>query len=191
MHLVVGLGNPGRQYENTRHNVGFKAVTKLAKRLKAELSFKSNLDSLSCRTDVSGSDVVLLLPQTYMNNSGQAVVLAMKKYNIKPENIIVVHDEIDLLPGTIKIKNGGGSAGHNGIRSIISSVGSGGFIRIRIGVGKPECDGQTGAEYVLSDISGKDKKEIGRCIDNACDAIESIITEGIVSATNVFNKRDA
>ncbi len=191
MYLVVGLGNPGRQYENTRHNVGFKAVTKLAKRLKAELLFKANLDSLSCKANISGSDVVLLLPQTYMNNSGQAVSSAMKKYNIKPEKIIVVHDEIDLPPGTMKIKNGGGSAGHNGIRSIISSIGSGGFIRIRIGVGKPERESQTGAEYVLSGISGKDKKEIGRCIDNACDAIGSIITEGTASAMNVFNKRDA
>lgn len=191
MYLVVGLGNPGRQYENTRHNVGSKAVAKLAKRLKAELSFKSNLDSLSCRTDISGSDVVLLLPQTYMNNSGQAVVLAMKKYNIKPEKVIVVHDEIDLLPGTMKIKNGGGSAGHNGIKSIISSIGSGGFVRVRIGIGKPEHGGQSGAEYVLSNITGKDKKEIVRCIDSACDAIESIITEGIAPAMNVFNKRDA
>jgi len=191
MYLVVGLGNPGRQYENTRHNVGFKAVAKLAKHLKAELSFKANLDSLSCKSNISGSDVVLLLPQTYMNNSGQAVSLAMKKYNIKPEKLIVVHDEIDLQPGTVKIKNGGGSAGHNGIRSIISSIGSGGFIRIRIGVGKPERESQTGAEYVLSNITGKDKKEIGHCIDSACDAVVSIITEGIVSAMNVFNKRDA
>ncbi len=189
MYLIVGLGNPGKQYENTRHNIGFVVIKEIAKRCDAELRSSRTLESFFARADIEGTEAVLLLPQTYMNNSGRAVAAAKKKFGLKPENIIVIHDEIDLPPASIKIKNGGGAAGHNGLRSMIEHLGDKDFIRVRIGVGKPEKSEISGAEYVLSAFNKSEKKYFNSVVRKAADAVESIVLYGVEKAMNTFNKK--
>lgn len=124
-----------------------------------------------------------------MNNSGLAVHAVMKKYGLKPGQLIVVHDEIDLPPGSVRIKNGGGTAGHNGLRSITGHLGAGDFIRIRVGIGKPDKEKVSGAEYVLSVPSKSEKKLLKEAVLNAADAVECIIMHGLERAMNLFNKK--
>lgn len=189
MHLIVGLGNPGKQYENTRHNIGFKALEELARRYGADLRFKSGLNSQAARADINGEDAFLCLPQTYMNNSGQAVQAVMKKYALKPDRLIVIHDEIDLPPAAVKIKTGGGAAGHNGLRSIIEHLGNRDFVRIRIGIGKPDKESLSGAEYVLSAFTKNEKKLFKEAATRAADAAEAVLLQGLSKAMNSFNKK--
>lgn len=189
MHLIVGLGNPGKQYENTRHNIGFKVLEELAHRHGADLRLKSTFNSRAAKADIDGKETFLFLPQTYMNNSGQAVSAAMKKYSIKPDNLIVIHDEIDLPPAAIKIKNGGGAAGHNGLRSIIEHLGTRDFIRIRIGIGKHDKESLSGAEYVLSAFAKSEKKLFKEAAGKAADAAEAVLIQGLSKAMNSFNKK--
>lgn len=189
MYLIVGLGNPGRKYDHTRHNIGFKVIEELARRHGADLANKSVFNSLTAKTDISGTGVFLLLPQTYMNNSGQAVSAAMRKLGIKADRLIVIHDEIDLPSASVKVKNGGGAAGHNGIKSIIEHIGSREFVRIRIGIGRPEKDGQSSAEYVLSVFAKSEKKLIKESVRMAADATEAVVLEGPSKAMNAYNKK--
>ncbi|MFA5103577.1 MAG: aminoacyl-tRNA hydrolase [Candidatus Margulisiibacteriota bacterium] len=189
MYLIVGLGNPGKQYENTRHNIGFKVIEELARRYGAVLRFKSAFNAFVSKADIEGENALLFLPQTYMNNSGQAVSSIMRKYALKPGHLIVIHDEIDLPSATIKIKNGGGAAGHNGLGSIIEHLGSRDFIRIRIGIGRPDKEKLSGAEYVLSPFSKSEKKLFKDAVCYAADAAEAVLLQGTEKAMNSFNKK--
>lgn len=180
--LVLGLGNPGKKYERTRHNVGEECIRLLAERHTAPL--KSGRDNALVGEARIGSGidaprVVLAFPLTYMNESGQAAAALIRRYQIEaPEQIIVVHDELDLEPGVLRIKNGGGLAGHNGLRSISAHLKTNDFLRVRIGVGKPP-NKERGASHVLTRIPARQRELLDVVVAEAADAVEMIITDGI------------
>lgn len=190
MHIIIGLGNPGKEYEGTRHNIGFEAVAGLAGRFKAGLSQKRRIKAVAGEADIGGSRVILAMPQTYMNNSGMTVREILKNNEVPVSHIIVIHDEIDLPVGVLKIKKGGGSAGHKGIESIALAVGSKEFVRIRVGVGRPEDEGREGADYVLSKIPKSHRAELEEAVGKACDAAESVVKDGLHRAMEVFNRSE-
>lgn len=160
--LIVGLGNPGREYEATRHNAGFWWVDNLSDELRVTLKPESKYAGLVARTQVDGQDVWLLEPQTFMNASGKAVGPLARFFKITPEEILVVHDELDLPPGVIRLKKGGGHGGHNGLKDIVTSIGSNEFWRLRIGIGHPGS-----REKVLGYVLGVPQKEEGELISEA------------------------
>lgn len=189
--LVAGLGNPGKKYARNRHNVGFMVLDLLAGRHSMpDWREKFGGEVTSGRL---GSDKALLLkPMEYMNHSGFAVTRAARFHQIDPERIVVVHDEIDLPFGRIRVKAGGGHGGHNGLRSIVDQLGSRDFLRIRLGVGKPErTDGRPGdgrvSNHVLSDFAAGQQAELDDLLRNAADATETILDAGIREAMNKFN----
>jgi len=184
---VVGLGNPGKQYTHTKHNVGFLTLDAVGARVGIEIK-KNKFQSLSGEAVIEGKKVLLLKPQTYMNRSGEAVSTACDFYKVPPENIIVVHDEMDLALGRIMIKPSGGSAGNNGIKSIIAHLGTKDFIRVRIGIGKPRGESD-GASHVLSNFSESERKMVEDSIKTASDAIIDIIGGGPEKAMNKYNVR--
>jgi len=196
MWLVVGLGNPGRKYAGNRHNVGFRVIDELARRHDTG-SFRDKHGS-HLATGMFGFDkVILQKPMEYMNRSGFAVQRAADFYDLEPEDIVVVHDDIDLDPGRLKLKRAGGHGGHNGLRSLIEQLGSRDFARIRCGVGKPpgppaaasgERDRRV-ASYVLSDFPAADSVAVEDMIARAADAAEAIVAHGIEAAMNEFNTR--
>ncbi len=190
--LVVGLGNPGPKYERTRHNVGEECIRVLAERHAAPL--KAGRDNSligEARFPADGETVraALAFPLTYMNESGRAVSALVRRYRIEsPEQIIVVHDELDLEPGVVKLKNGGGLAGHNGLRSIAQHLKTQDFRRVRIGVGKPPSK-ERGAGHVLSKIPKREREVLDMSVAVAADAIELIIAEGIEAAMHDIHGR--
>ncbi len=190
--LVVGLGNPGPKYERTRHNVGEECVRLLADRHDAPLKAgRDNSMIGEARVDVRGDTIraVLAFPLTYMNESGQAVASLVRRYRIEsPEQIIVVQDELDLEPGVVKLKNGGGLAGHNGLRSIAQHLKSQDFLRVRIGVGKPPSK-ERGAGHVLNKIPKREREVLDVSVQIAADAIEMIIANGIDAAMQDIHAR--
>jgi PTH1 family peptidyl-tRNA hydrolase len=185
MKLVVGLGNPGKEYTLTKHNVGFLVVDELGKRVGIDIQ-KSKFQSLYGEGFLEGNKILLLKPQAYMNRSGGAVSSASDFYKIPPENIIVIHDEMDISLGRIMIKPGGGSAGNNGIKSIISSLGSKDFIRVRIGIGKPNAKSD-GANHVLSNFNKSESAMVEESIQTAADAVLEIMNNGLEKAMNKYN----
>ncbi|MDY2727402.1 MAG: aminoacyl-tRNA hydrolase [Candidatus Onthovivens sp.] len=185
LYLIVGLGNPGKEYEHTRHNVGFDCIDKFADSLGLDISM-SGFQSLYVRGKYFENKIILLKPQTYMNNSGYAVQQIAAYFKIPLENILVIHDDMDFAPGVIKIKEGGSSAGHNGIKSIIQCLGSDKFKRIRIGIGK--C--QNGIiDYVLSRPSKDDSELINHAIDNSVCAIKTYLKESFNKAMSIYNQK--
>jgi len=186
--LVVGLGNPGREYAGTRHNVGFDAIELLASRFNT--SMKSSRDrALIAEINDEGTRFVLAMPTTYMNESGNSVGPLARRYAIgEPANIIVVHDELDLEPGVVKIKIGGGLAGHNGLRSISSHLKTQDFVRVRIGVGKPPSK-EDGADHVLSRVPANERKVLDVAVELAADAVQLIISQGAQAAMQHINGR--
>lgn len=185
MWVVVGLGNPGAKYAKTRHNVGFMAIDEVSARHHIEL--KERPLYLIGRGSIFGQDVIALKPLTFMNRSGDAVKEVLLKHKLSAENLIVVHDDIDMASGRLKIKEGGSSGGHNGVQSIIESIGSREFIRVKIGIGRnPEIPPE---EYVLQRFSSDEKPIISATVKQAADAIEKIIEKGLTEAMNIFNKR--
>lgn len=184
--LIVGLGNPGRDYERTRHNVGFRAVELLADKLGCKID-KLKYQGLYCQTNYDGKKLFLLKPQTYMNLSGRSVLQLSSYFNIPPQRIIVLFDDISLVPGRLRIRADGSAGGHNGIKSIISEVGSQDFPRVKIGVGaKPHAD-QDLADWVLSGFSASEEKALASALDRAADAALCIIDRGVPEAANRFN----
>eukprot|EP00930_Biecheleria_cincta_P060053 TRINITY_DN45740_c0_g1_i1.p1 TRINITY_DN45740_c0_g1~~TRINITY_DN45740_c0_g1_i1.p1 ORF type:complete len:297 (+),score=26.71 TRINITY_DN45740_c0_g1_i1:107-892(+) len=180
--LVVGLGNPGLQYEGTRHNVGTKVIQVLAKRHGVALSATPH-HARAARISIGTKSVIIAHNDTFMNRSGKAVASLCKAHEISdPENVVIVHDELDLLPGLLRLKLGGSEAGHNGLRSIVSCIGSSSFLRVRIGVGKPPKD--QGAKWVLGHVDDADVP-----LEKAADAIEMILESGFTKAMNSFNRR--
>ena len=186
--LVVGLGNPGKEYDGTRHNVGAAVVEALAEAHNCVLR-KSRDQSLTAEILLEGKKVLLAFPQTFMNNSGQAVSSIMRRNGISnPENLIVVHDEMDTPPGDLRIKFGGGLAGHNGLKSITNHLHTQNYLRLRLGIGKP-ADKDSGANYVLKRPSKAEQEIFSQAIQKAIEAIEALILEGKDAAMARFNNR--
>ena len=183
--LVVGLGNPGDEFARTRHNVGAEVVEILAKRHGATLK-KGKERARVDQVRIGSSLVALAIPLTYMNESGMAVAPLARRYGVEPEQIVIVQDELDLPVGTLKVKNGGGLAGHNGLRSITSHLHSDGFMRVRVGVGKPVSK-EHGADHVLKKFSKRERTEIDVVLEEAADAVETIIADGVDTAMNRVN----
>ena len=183
--LVVGLGNPGEEYARTRHNVGAEVIELLADRHGGRLKKgkeRARVDEIR----VGGKRIALAIPLTYMNDSGESVRLLVRRYGVEPEQVVIVHDELDLPVATLRVKAGGGLAGHNGLRSIKSHLHSDEFLRVRIGVGKPESK-ERGADHVLNRFGKRERSEIDVTIARAADAVEMIATDGVDPAMNTFN----
>jgi len=183
--LVVGLGNPGAEHARTRHNVGAEVVELLATRHGAKLK-KGRERALVDEVRIGDRRVALAVPLTYMNDSGDALRLLARRYGVEAEQIVVVHDELDLPVATLRVKSGGGLAGHNGLRSIKSHLHSDAFQRVRIGVGKPVSK-ERGADHVLNKFSKRERAEVDVTIEQAADAVETIVSEGVDAAMNRYN----
>ncbi len=186
--LVVGLGNPGDEFDGTRHNVGAEAVARVAARYGETLK-KSKERALLCEIRIGQQRVVLAFPQTFMNNSGESVRLLRKRYGItEGHQLLVVHDEVDLPVGKLKLKQGGGLAGHNGLRSVSTHVGSGHFMRLRIGIGKPPAS-QIVRDFVLKRPGKTERTILDTAISDASEAIELVVRDGIDATMNSVNRR--
>ena len=183
--LVVGLGNPGPDYAHTRHNVGFRVVDSLAARAGGRFSrHRSGADVLEGR--LAGQRVVLAKPRSYMNVSGTPVVNVLKYFSVPPSELIVVHDDLDLPFGTVRLKRGGGEGGHNGLRSISTSLGTKDYLRARFGIGRPPGR-MDPADYVLRGFSAAERRELDLAVELAADAVEALITEGLEPTQNRFH----
>ena len=191
--LVVGLGNPGAEFEGTRHNVGAEAVVALAERHGGRLRLEKGVHSLACEVRIGGRRLLLAVPTTYMNESGMAVSSLVRRAGIPPEGVadrlVVVHDELDLPPGRVKLKAGGGSAGHNGLKSIDTHLKTNAYLRVRIGIGKPPGR-QPGADYVLKRPGAADRQSLAVAVAQAADAVEAIVADGVELAMNRVNATD-
>ncbi len=187
-YLVVGLGNPGPEFEHTRHNVGAECVMLLASRHGTKLS-KSKERALVGEIVLGDKRVALAFPQTYMNNSGESVRLLARRFGIEDgSQLIVVHDELDLDVGRLKLKQGGGMAGHNGLKSITQHVGTTDFARLRIGVGKPPAS-QAGRDFVLRRAGKAEQQHLDVALERSADAVELLVAEGVDAAMAVVNRR--
>lgn len=187
MILIAGLGNPGKEYENTRHNAGFLVLDTLAQKLGADLSERKHR-ALCGKAVIGGQKVILLKPQTYMNSSGESIRAAADYYKVPPEDILVVYDDISLAPGRLRIRAKGSAGGHNGIKSIIAHLGTQEFPRVKVGIGEkpPRMDL---ADYVLGHFSSGEKKIMEEAAKEAADAICEIVNVGIEQAMNDHNRR--
>ena len=193
MKLIVGLGNPGRGYANNRHNVGSACLNHFARMQSIRFDKKQGKARIGLG-EVAGSEVVVAKPQTYMNRSGQSVSLLVRKFDVSPDDLLVIHDDLDLALGKIRIRQGGSSGGHKGIESIISCLGSQNFIRIRVGIGRPiknegftEFSEDEIINYVLSDFTPDEKQAITPVIPRVSEAILCLLTEGPVTTMNRYN----
>ena len=187
--LVVGLGNPGSDYAGTRHNVGADVVALLAARHGGKLKPAKRERALTDEVRIDGKRVALAFPQTYMNDSGQSVIKLVRRFGIDdPGRLVIVHDELDLPLGRLQVKAGGGLAGHNGLRSIKAHLHSQDFLRVRIGVGKPPTK-ERGADHVLSRPGKRDRTELEIVVQEAADAVETILADGADAAMNRYNGR--
>jgi len=193
MKLIVGLGNPGRGYANNRHNIGFVCLNHFA-RMQGIRFDKKQCKARIGLGEVAGSEVVVAKPQTYMNLSGRSVSLLVKKFNISLDDLLVIHDDLDLSLSKIRIRQGGSAGGHKGVGSIITGLGSQNFIRIRVGIGRPvknegfaEFSEDEIIAYVLSDFTPDEKKIITQVIPKVSEAILCLLSEGPVAAMNRYN----
>jgi peptidyl-tRNA hydrolase, PTH1 family len=197
--LLVGLGNPGREYAHNRHNVGFMAVERwLDRQLPAGAGspwrekFHARIATVSLPwpkgPEGSAVRVVVLEPQTYMNRSGRSVVPAMQFYRVPPERLVVVHDELDFEVSRLAVKKGGGHGGHNGLRDIMAQLGHGDFIRVRMGIGRPLRGGDV-SRWVLQDFDAVDAATLPERLDRACHAITAVLTQGVAAAMNDINTK--
>jgi PTH1 family peptidyl-tRNA hydrolase len=190
MKLIVGLGNPGRAYANNRHNIGFICLNHFARAHAVKFDRKQS----RARTGtgrVAGNEVVLAKPQTYVNLSGESVSRLVKRFNISLDDLIIIHDDLDLPLGKIRLSRGSSSGGHKGIESIITELGSQDFIRLRVGIGRPEKAEASEEEiiaYVLSDFTAEQKQAIAQAIPKVTEAILCLLTEGLTPAMNKFNR---
>jgi PTH1 family peptidyl-tRNA hydrolase len=182
--LVAGLGNPGREHERDRHNVGWMVVDELVGRHRG--SFRSKFSGRLAEVRIDGRRVALLEPETYMNESGRSIGSAVRFFKVTPPDLLVVHDDVDLDAGRLQIRLGGGLAGHNGLRSIAQALGTQEFVRLRIGVGRPgRGDRRSVADYVLSAFDADE--DVGELVTRSADAVEALLAEGLVSAQQRFN----
>ena len=181
--LIVGLGNPGKEYEETRHNAGFWFLDLLARRYAATFKAESRFLGQTGRCFLHGQECWLLKPTTYMNRSGQSVSSLANYYRIAPQEILVAHDELDLPAGSIRLKSGGGNAGHNGLRDIMSAVASRDFLRLRIGIDHPE-DRRAVVDYVLNRPSKADRESIQQALESAADCLDEVLSGNLQKAMN-------
>jgi PTH1 family peptidyl-tRNA hydrolase len=187
--LLVGLGNPGKRYAQTRHNVGFIVADRLAERCQAA-PFREKFTGLVTDVELEGERGLVLKPSTYMNDSGRSVLAASTFYKILPERITVIHDELDLPFGTIRVKFGGGEAGNNGLKSITQHLGTKEYARIRVGIGKPPPGFHGGgADFVLEGFAPEERARLGDIVEQASDAVALLIGRGLEHAMNVTNRR--
>jgi len=184
--IIAGLGNPGAAYDQTRHNLGFRVVDLLARWWKAP-SFHDHGFALMTHAKLSEKEVLLVKPLTYMNRSGIALEKIVCFSGFQTEQLVVAHDDIDLPVGRLRLRKNGGSGGHKGIQSIIERLEDNNFIRVRIGIGKPDTSGET-TDYVLTRFTGPEIKIMDAVIERAAHSIEMIMSEGLISAMNTFNK---
>lgn len=188
--LVLGLGNPGDRYTGTRHNVGADTVAELARRHGARLKADGKVSSQVCDIRLGSGRVVLAVPTTFMNESGRAAAALVRRCGIDDlSRLVVVHDELDLEPGRMKVKLGGGLASHNGLRSIHDHLHSADFVRVRLGVGKPPGGPGRGADWVLSKVRGKAREDLDVMVSEAADAVECIAADGVDAAMQRCNQR--
>ena len=185
--LIVGLGNPGDKYEDTRHNAGEWLIARLARRFNATLNAENKFFGNVGKTLMNGKEIRFLVPTTFMNLSGKAVGALANFYRIKPEEILVLHDELDLPPGSVKLKLGGGHGGHNGLKDIVAALGNNNnFYRLRIGIGHPGHRDLV-AGYVLNKSSPGEREALEKALDEAANCVELLFKDGIVKATNRLN----
>ena len=188
MKLIVGLGNPGIEYQFTPHNLGFLTVDRLAERLKTTVDNR-HCKAVTGRAKIGNEDVLLAKPETFMNLSGLSVRELMEKYEVAPGNdLIVVYDELDLPFGTLKIRPRGGTAGHNGMESILGALGTDEFMRVRLGIA-PDHPVRDGARYVLAQFKKSQYETVDQLLDTAADAVTTIVTDGAQAAMNRFNRK--
>ncbi len=186
--LFVGLGNPGPEYEATRHNAGFWWVDALADKLGTRLVAERGYHGLVARVNTPRGPVWLLEPMTYMNRSGQSVAALARFYKIAPQEILVVHDELDLLPGQVKLKLGGGHAGHNGLKDIVAQLGSADFWRLRLGIGHPGVKSEV-VHYVLKKPSPEHREAIAQCIDKSLQSLDLLLAGEMERATMALHAK--
>jgi len=187
MKLIVGLGNPGSQYAGNRHNVGFMALNYLARASGSKFDKKQGHARVGLGK-IGGQDVVLAKPQTYMNVSGESVLPLVKKYKVELNDLVVVHDDMDLSLGRLRVSFGSSSGGHRGINSIIGLVGGQMFHRVRIGIGHPAEGGENVIDFVLGDFTDEERDTLENVLQRACEAVTCLITEGLTAAMNKFNQ---
>lgn len=185
MWLLVGLGNPGPKYEGTRHNVGFQVIDALAVRNRAS-ALRAKLGAAVGEAQIGPERVLLCKPMEFMNTSGQALVRVAQFWKVDPAHTVVIHDELDVPFGRLKLGSGGGHGGHNGVRSIMAEWATADFARVRVGVGRPPAP-IPGADYVLSDFKTAERKELPDFCSRAAEAVETIVTSGLLVAMNRFN----
>ena len=189
MFLVVGLGNPGKKYAKNRHNVGFMAVEAIRER-EALPDFKEKFSGVFSRGATRSGELVLLEPLTFMNLSGDSVQPASAFFKVQPAEVVVIHDELDVPFGEVRVKVGGGHAGHNGLRSIIARLGTPDFVRVRVGIGRPPAGfkGEV-ADFVLADFDASERAELPDVLDRAVDAAMRVAKDGALAAMNVVNTK--
>ncbi|MFH1678799.1 MAG: aminoacyl-tRNA hydrolase [Candidatus Omnitrophota bacterium] len=186
MKLIVGLGNPGRTYKYSRHNIGFLVIERLAENLNIKMKLCAAMKIYLGRGRARGEEVILVKPLTFMNLSGQSVNLLFKKYDFGLEDVLVVFDDVDLGWGKIRIRPKGSAGGHKGVKSIIDTLGSSNFARLRFGIGRPEFKAEV-SDYVLSRWSKEEKKELAGCLNRAADCCENWVISGIDKSMDKFN----
>ena len=185
MYLIVGLGNPENEYAHTRHNMGFDTINQIAKNNNIQIT-KNKFKGLCESTIIQNQKVILLKPQTYMNLSGESVKEVAEFYNLKPEEIIVIYDDIDIEKGHIKIRKKGGAGSHNGMKSVVEELQSTDFTRIRVGIGQPEFKSDM-INYVIGKVSQEEQEILQQGVEKAAKAVEEILKNGIDIAMNKFN----
>lgn len=189
MILIVGLGNPGARYAEHRHNLGFKVVDRLALRAAGPV-WREKFQGEFAQCELSQQRVALLKPMTYMNQSGLSVQPALAFFKLEPANMLVIHDELDLPFGEVRLKFGGGEAGHNGVRSVSAHLGTSDYARMRVGIGKPPADFQgSGADFVLQAFAASERADLEPLIDRAADAAVLLVERGLQVAMNATNQR--
>jgi peptidyl-tRNA hydrolase, PTH1 family len=189
LKLVVGLGNPGEEYARTRHNVGHLVADALAGACRCSFSTRKFAAEIA-ECQVGGERVLVMKPVTYMNHSGEAVGAALRFWKLGLEDLVVVHDDVELEPFRVQVKVGGGHAGHNGVKSVNAHVGSAEYCRVRVGVGRPPPR-MDPADYVLGRFSKGEEKELEACVAWAVEAVRTVVEQGATKAMNLFNRRDA
>ncbi|MSQ13903.1 MAG: aminoacyl-tRNA hydrolase [Dehalococcoidia bacterium] len=189
MKLVVGLGNPGKEYANSRHNTGALCVQLLAKQMGVPLERKSRLATLA-EGDLAGQRTALAVPRTFMNTSGGAVSGLLQRYGIKPQDLILVYDDLDLPLGTIRVRPSGSSAGHNGVKSVIAALGTEQFPRVRIGIDRPVQGGADQIAYVLSAFTRAEQAQLNKALERAAEAVVCVLAGGVDATMNRYNRKD-
>jgi PTH1 family peptidyl-tRNA hydrolase len=185
--VVAGLGNPGKEYAGSRHNTGYLVLDRIARAQHVEFG-RRRFQGVTGEAEISGQRVLLVKPETYYNRSGDCVSALLGYFKVPPERLIVVHDELDLEPGRIRIKSGGGDAGNNGVRSVVQSLGTPDFVRVRIGIGKPP-PGDADHRHILEPVRRAGSGDADSVLDRAAKAVETIVTEGLARAMGLYNQR--